>query len=31
MASSMFFDKGTTARAIKLLEYNGYVKKNEKR
>lgn len=27
LASSMFFDKGTTARAIKVLEDNGYVKR----
>lgn len=27
LASSMLFDKGTTARAIKILEDNGYVKR----
>ena len=27
LASSMNFDKGTTARAIKVLEDNGYVKR----
>lgn len=30
LASSMFFDKGTTARAIKVLEDNGYVKRIRK-
>lgn len=27
LALSMFFDKGTTARAIKVLEDNGYIKR----